>query len=121
MRLGATRNSLEDRIATYRDRHAELVESERVVDAQRLDLEIAADEMRVGVDIVRSQQVVEHAQWTMVQIKDTMRRLGTEIDHKRREGADGIDGSSARMRVGRPLSGRLEGVAYDIERELESD
>jgi hypothetical protein len=121
MQLGAARASLEWQLTTYRDRHAELVESDRVLDAKRLDLEIAAREMQVKVDVVRSRETEEHALWSAWQINQTAHRLDAEIDHRGRAGADAIDRSAGRLEKTRPLSGRLDRVAYDIERELDSD
>jgi hypothetical protein len=57
MQLGATRRSLEWQLEQYRTRHAELVEIERDLAMHQLDLQVAAEEMRVNVDTLRSQQV----------------------------------------------------------------
>src|SRR4029079_17219901 len=91
MQLGATRRSLEWQLEQYRTRHAELVEIERDLAMHQLDLQVAAEEMRVNVDTLRSQQVLQHAQTSVVQMQQTMRRLSSEIAYARRVGADEID------------------------------
>ena len=121
MQLGATRRSLEWQLEQYRTRHAELVEIERDLAMHQLDLQVAAEEMRVNVDTLRSQQVLQHAQTSVVQMQQTMRRLSSEIAYARRVGADEIDRGRADLYVARPRGGRLDQVARDIADELDPD
>jgi hypothetical protein len=121
MQLGAARRSLEWQMEQYRTRNAELVEIERDLAMHRLDLQVASEEMRVNVDTLRSQQVLQHAQTSMAQMQQTMRRLSSEIDYAKHAGAHEIDRGRAELYVARPRGGRLDQVARDIADELDPD
>ncbi len=121
MQLGAARRSLEWQMEQYRTRNAELVEIERDLAMHRLDLQVASEEMRVNVDTLRSQQVLQHAQTSMAQMQQTMRRLSSEIAYAKHAGAHEIDRGRAELYVARPRGGRLDQVARDIADELDPD